>query len=100
EQKPLTVVMIDLDFFKAFNDELGHLAGDHLLKSAAAGWAAQVRGTDMLARVGGEEFLLVLPDATVEQAEGVIAKLRAVTPLGQTFSAGLAQWDGEALLDE
>jgi len=100
EQITLTVAMIDLDHFKAFNDQFGHLAGDHLLKSAASAWAAQVRGTDMLARVGGEEFVLVLPDATVNQAEGVVAKLRGVTPLGQTFSAGLAQWDGEALLEE
>lgn len=100
EGHPICLALLDLDRFKHFNDEYGHTAGDHLLKSSAASWARQVRGTDMLARVGGEEFVLVLADADATQAEAVIDKLRGATPLGQTFSAGLCEWDSEALAEE
>jgi PleD family two-component response regulator len=54
----------------------------------------------MLARIGGEEFVLVLPDADLGDAEAVVAKLRAIMPLGQTFSAGVARWDYNQLPDE
>jgi diguanylate cyclase (GGDEF)-like protein len=100
ERHSVSLVMLDLDWFKRFNDEYGHLAGDHLLKSAASAWQKQIRATDMLARIGGEEFVLVLPDADAEQADAVIGKLRSDTPLAQTFSAGLVQWDGESLAEE
>jgi diguanylate cyclase (GGDEF)-like protein len=100
EQRPLSLALIDLDHFKRFNDELGHGAGDHLLKSAAAAWSRQIRASDMLARVGGEEFVLVLPNADVEMAAAVVSKLRSATPLGQTFSAGVAEWDIDALPEE
>jgi diguanylate cyclase (GGDEF)-like protein len=92
--EPLTVVMIDLDHFKRFNDELGHPAGDRLLKSAAAAWQEQVRAVDKLARYGGEEFVLLLPGAPLAEAVATVERLRAVTPLGQTFSAGAAEWTG------
>jgi diguanylate cyclase (GGDEF)-like protein len=100
EARPLSLAIMDVDHFKRFNDEYGHPAGDQLLKSAAATWGRQVRSTDMLARVGGEEFVLVLPDADIDQASALLEKLRARMPLGQTFSAGVAQWDGQALPDE
>jgi diguanylate cyclase (GGDEF)-like protein len=100
EGRPICLALLDLDRFKQFNDEYGHTAGDHLLKSSAASWARQVRGTDMLARVGGEEFVLVLPDADAAQADAVIEKLRGATPLGQMFSAGLCEWDSEVLAEE
>jgi diguanylate cyclase len=54
----------------------------------------------MLARTGGEEFVLVLPDADIPDATTVLGKLRASTTLGQTFSAGVAEWDSAALADE
>ncbi|MGH8890739.1 MAG: diguanylate cyclase domain-containing protein [Acidothermaceae bacterium] len=98
--QPLTLVMLDLDHFKAFNDEFGHVAGDHLLKSAAAAWSSQLRDTDIIARVGGEEFVLVLPDTSAPNAEIVVSKLQQSTPLGQTFSAGIVQWDGRLLYEE
>jgi diguanylate cyclase (GGDEF)-like protein len=98
--RPLTVVMIDLDHFKRFNDDFGHPAGDRLLKSAAAAWQEQVRAVDRLARYGGEEFILLLPDAPLADALATVERLRAVTPLGQTFSAGAAQWTGVETSDE
>jgi diguanylate cyclase (GGDEF)-like protein len=100
DRHPISVALLDLDRFKLFNDEYGHGAGDHLLKSAAAAWKEQIRASDMLARMGGEEFVLVLPDADVEQATAVVEKLRAVTPLAQKFSSGVCEWDGDALPEE
>ncbi len=100
DSHPLSLAMLDLDHFKAFNDKHGHLAGDLLLKSIAAAWTRQLRGSDMLARVGGEEFVLVLPGADIDKAELIVNKLRDGQASGPTFSAGLAQWDGEALADE
>ncbi|MFI6078800.1 GGDEF domain-containing protein [Actinoplanes sp. NPDC051343] len=97
---PLTVAMLDLDHFKAFNDELGHQAGDRLLKGAASAWAAELRIVDMLARYGGEEFILLLPSAGADLATDVLARLRAATPAGQSFSAGLAVWDGTESAEE
>jgi diguanylate cyclase (GGDEF)-like protein len=100
DAQPICLALLDLDRFKHFNDDYGHAAGDHLLKSAAGAWAQQVRASDMLARVGGEEFVLVLPSADAAAAEAVIDALRDLTPLGQTFSAGLCQWDREMLPEE
>jgi diguanylate cyclase (GGDEF)-like protein len=97
---PITVAMLDLDHFKRFNDELGHQAGDRLLKGAASAWAAELRIVDVLARYGGEEFILLLPSAGADLAADVVARLRATTPAGQTFSAGLAVWDGTESGDE
>jgi diguanylate cyclase (GGDEF)-like protein len=90
----LSIAMLDLDHFKRFNDEYGHQAGDRLLKGATAAWSAQLRAVDQLARYGGEEFIVLLPGATAELATGVLERLRASTPAGQTFSAGVATWDG------
>mgnify|MGYP000939956105 CR=1 FL=1 len=68
EGLPLTVVMADVDSFKAFNDTLGHLAGDDALRQVARMLAAAVAGTSYLvARYGGEEFMLLLPGLGLEQ---------------------------------
>lgn len=97
---PLTLVMIDLDFFKRFNDRRGHGAGDQLLRGAAQAWRGQLRPTDMLARYGGEEFTLVLPACDAEQARTLVDRLRPLTPELQTFSAGIAERDaGEGVSD-
>ena len=92
---PLCVAMLDLDHFKAYNDEHGHQAGDRLLKAAAGVWRASLRATDVLARYGGEEFVVVLPRCDLEDALVLIARLRKATPDDQTVSAGVALWDGE-----
>jgi diguanylate cyclase (GGDEF)-like protein len=97
---PLSVAMIDLDYFKRFNDSLGHPAGDRLLKEAAAAWQEQLRTVDHLARYGGEEFVVLLPDATTEQAHRIVDRMRLATPLGQTFSAGVATWNCTETSDE
>jgi diguanylate cyclase (GGDEF)-like protein len=97
---PLCVAMIDLDHFKKFNDGFGHQAGDRLLKEAAAVWSAELRPVDQLARYGGEEFIVLLPGAEAGHGVEVLARLRAATPLGQSFSAGLAVWDGVETSDE
>ena len=97
---PLSVALIDLDHFKRFNDQHGHQAGDRLLKSATAAWSARLRTTDLLCRYGGEEFGVLLPGATTEQAAEVLERLRSATPQQQTFSAGLACWDGQEISEE
>jgi len=95
ERRPLSVVMIDLDHFKRFNDERGHPAGDELLAEAAAGWRTAIRATDILARYGGEEFTLALPDCSADDAVTLVDRLRTAIPMGQTCSAGVACWDGK-----
>ena len=98
----LCLVMLDLDRFKAYNDEFGHPAGDRLLTETATAWRPIMRGTDTLARYGGEEFAVLLPHSDGEGALAVVERLLAAVPLGQTASAGIAVWDGtetaEALL--
>jgi diguanylate cyclase (GGDEF)-like protein len=88
--------LIDLDHFKAINDHLGHAAGDVLLQAFAERVCDIIRRSDICARWGGEEFAVLLPGATVEQARVVMERLRsslARHPLpnaGVTFSCGLA----------
>jgi diguanylate cyclase (GGDEF)-like protein len=91
---PLSVVMIDLDHFKRFNDRRGHAAGDALLRNAAQAWLRQLRPSDLLARYGGEEFTLVLSACGEEQAERMVERLQPLVPERQTFSAGIATWNG------
>jgi diguanylate cyclase (GGDEF)-like protein len=93
------IAMIDLDGFKRVNDERGHVAGDELLRQIATALAASTRETDSAGRYGGDEFVVVLPDADAEQArlaaERLIAAVReaaraydAERPV--TASAGVA----------
>lgn len=73
---PLSLLMLDLDHFKAINDRYGHAAGDKVLRAVTAAWQAQLRGRDPLGRMGGEEFVVVCPDTTLEQALVVANRLR------------------------
>jgi diguanylate cyclase (GGDEF)-like protein/PAS domain S-box-containing protein len=92
--QPLSVAMLDLDFFKRYNDERGHLAGDRLLQQGAAAWAQQLRASDVLARWGGEEFVLLLPDCDGQHAHDLVERLRGSLPHQVTFSAGIVSSDG------
>lgn len=95
---PLSLVVIDLDHFKAYNDTRGHAEGDRLLRHWAAAWKKTLRLNDILARMGGEEFALMLPDCTVEGAVRMVNRLRESSHNGQTFSAGIAERQpGESL---
>lgn len=93
------LAILDIDHFKLINDEFGHDAGDDLLKSLARRIEDYLRRTDIAARWGGEEFAVLLPNTTVEEARLVMERLRATialdTGLGPenravTFSCGLA----------
>jgi diguanylate cyclase (GGDEF)-like protein len=88
------VAMVDMDGFKAINDRDGHPAGDLLLKQTSVAWAGALRSTDMLARYGGDEFSVILPDCPLEEALVVIERLRGSTPEPVTCSAGVACSDG------
>lgn len=89
-----SVVMLDFDHFKAFNDTHGHQAGDELLREAAIRWRRTIRSSDLIARYGGEEFGLLLPGCPPESGPDVVERVRAAVPVGQTCSAGMASWDG------
>lgn len=91
---PLVVAMIDLDGFKSYNDTHGHPAGDELLREVGRKWAEAVRATDLLARVGGDEFSITLPDCDREEALVVLRRVQAATPDGVGSSAGIAFSDG------
>ena len=92
---PLAIVMLDLNGFKAFNDEHGHPAGDELLRTVARNWAGALRATDMLARFGGDEFSITLPDCSPELALVVVGRVQAATPPRIDSSAGIASSDGK-----
>ena len=75
--RPVSVIALDLDHFKAINDSHGHAAGDAVLKAMAAHIQGLLRTTDVFARLGGEEFLAVLPEADATQAQQLAERLRA-----------------------
>lgn len=78
-QTPLTVLLLDLDHFKAINDRYGHAAGDAVLRATTQAWQAQLRGHDRLGRVGGEEFAVVCVDANREQVQAIARRLLDAT---------------------
>ena len=100
QSDPLCVAMLDLDFFKNYNDERGHQAGDRLLKQGAAAWVAELRASDTLARYGGEEFTVALPGCNLANAKTIVERLRAAMPADQTVSAGVACWNGRESAEE
>jgi diguanylate cyclase (GGDEF)-like protein len=98
--RPLSLLYLDLDGFKALNDRFGHIFGDEVLRGCAKSLSAILRSTDLLARIGGDEFAVLLPETNLEGAENVANKLRkalgayglqlgpGVPPL--TFCAGVS----------
>lgn len=106
-QSPVTVCVLDLDHFKRVNDTFGHNAGDEVLRRFAEVSAGALRESDVLARWGGEEFIVLLPDTpaiqagqTIERVRQTLAGIRmlSATAGNITFSAGLAQYrPGESM---
>ncbi|TET85807.1 MAG: sensor domain-containing diguanylate cyclase [Anaerolineales bacterium] len=100
-RRPLSLIYIDMDGFKSINDRFGHLFGDEILRGAALAMRAVLRSADLLARIGGDEFSVLLPETDVEGGRGVANKLRkalsaysqrldpVIPPL--SFSAGVGQ---------
>ena len=103
--RPLCVMMLDIDHFKRINDEFGHDVGDEVLREFAHRILANSRGSDLAARMGGEEFALLMPDLGEQEALQAADRLRevvAASPFGAdsvrldvTASLGLAMWAGE-----
>ncbi|NTU89330.1 MAG: diguanylate cyclase [Actinobacteria bacterium] len=102
-KKPLGVLMLDIDHFKVFNDTYGHAAGDFVLKSLCKLLMSHVRGSDIICRMGGEEFVVIMPDAdidvTAQRAEEIRIKVSSEdlifegTSLGRmTVSIGVASF--------
>jgi diguanylate cyclase (GGDEF)-like protein len=71
---PFGLLNIDLDYFKAVNDTMGHAAGDHVLRTVAGILTEEMRSEDIIARIGGDEFVLLLPDVTSEAAIDALAR--------------------------
>jgi diguanylate cyclase (GGDEF)-like protein len=95
----VAVVAVDMDGFKELNDREGHQAGDRLLCEASVAWSGVLRGGDMLARHGGDEFTAVLVGADLATAEQIARRLVALTPAPVTASAGVAVFDGTESVD-
>lgn len=105
-QRPLSLVMFDLDHFKKINDTYGHLAGDYVLKQLASTVKQKIRKEDLFARYGGEEFAIVLPEIALEPSLTLAEKIRQLveqhefrfenTPIAVTISMGVATMDERA----
>ncbi len=103
--RPLSLLLVDADHFKAINDSHGHAAGDAVLRHLAAGLSATFRAVDIVARLGGEEFVVLLPGATLDSAEAGALRLCqsiasqtvhvAGVPIRYTLSVGLATMEAE-----
>ncbi len=115
QNKPLSLIIFDIDFFKKINDTYGHLAGDFILQCFAKEITKFIRKTDLIARIGGEEFVVAFPDTNAESAKIAIEKLRKHIEemtfnfenenLKITFSAGVVEFrgivsDAQELLDK
>lgn len=104
----LSLALIDLDHFKTINDRYGHARGDEVLRHFATAGRQQIRGGDVFARVGGEEFLMLMPGAGLREATRAVERLRCHVAQAEhraslgctyTMSAGVAEYCGNAMED-
>lgn len=91
--EPLTLLVVDLDDFKAVNDGQGHLAGDRILRAVADAMRQEVRGSDLVVRYGGDEFVIILPRGTVEGARALVERVRRRLAGTIAVSAGIAAYE-------
>jgi diguanylate cyclase (GGDEF)-like protein len=89
----LSVALCDVDGLKELNDRQGHAAGDALLRAIADRWLADARAADLIARIGGDEFAVLLPGADEAGAQDVVERLIGTLPSGASVSFGVAEWD-------
>jgi len=109
-RKPVTILMIDVDFFREINSRFGHITGDLVLLEVANILRSAVRGSDAVIRYGGDEFLIILADAPLANVDAVIRRIqRFVQDWNQgghlkdfelTVSVGAAQWAPGKTIDE
>lgn len=99
-KRPFSLAIVDVDNFKQVNDRLGHLTGDKALVELSLCMCGQKRANDVLARYGGDEFILLMPETPVEQAQALLERIRRAASeitlgdgLGITISCGLTQQD-------
>jgi two-component system, cell cycle response regulator len=94
--RPVTIAIIDVDHFKAINDTRGHAEGDRVLAAVAHALREHMRAEDQLGRLGGEEFLALLPETDARAAHKAAENMRAsIASTGVTISIGWATWQGE-----
>jgi diguanylate cyclase (GGDEF)-like protein len=93
---PFCIAAIDIDGLTHVNDKDGRAAGDQLLRATTRGWLHVLRSTDSLARTGDDEFVLVLPGSELDQAQGVVQRLRDEVP-SVRFSAGIVSWSDHSI---
>ncbi len=104
---PLTIMEVDLDHFKEINDQFGHIAGDEVLRKLGSIFNHSIRTIDFCARFGGEEFLFIFPETTIEDAAVLIERIQVnvkTTPftfsnITMTFSAGVAKYNDETAIE-
>ena len=93
EKQPLTIAMIDVDEFKFLNDQYGHTAGDEALRSVANYLTRFIRTQDMIARYGGDDFVIICPGLCREGAISMVNRLKtSVLPMGIELSIGVATY--------
>jgi diguanylate cyclase (GGDEF)-like protein len=90
-QRPLSLVMLDIDHFKKFNDDYGHLAGDHVLRNVASALREHTGPDELLARYGGEEFAIVLPESDIASAAARCERLR------KAVESLVMQWEDHSI---
>lgn len=110
DPKPLALALLDIDNFKKLNDNLGHAAGDEALKALASRVSGMLRPGDKVGRWGGEEFVLILPEAPLEEAQAVLLRLQRSLSASLfmhegrdvfvTFSAGVTLFRGNETMEQ
>ena len=92
ESSDLVLALIDVDHFKVVNDRRGHVVGDQVLRDLTSAWRRSLRSHDLLCRVGGDEFVALLPGCAASEATGILRRLREDGRIGVTCSIGAADW--------